>query len=217
VELSQEHPISVTEEHCKRFIEIFDASKTGVLSKKEFADFVKFIFMMRWAEQVETEAIEGELRVHGMLDMVRQDKKAVGRLSVNPMLPPWMLEQFADPSFQAQCEAHFDKLDRNKDGSLCAAEIVPVIVELSQEHPIAITEEHCKHFIEIFDASKTGVLSKSEFADFVKFIFMMQWAEQAEFENQALEGELRIHGMLDMVRQDKKAVGSVSVNPMHPP
>ena len=92
---------------------------------------MKFIFMMRWAEQAElkNEILEGENRIHGMLDMAHQD---------------------------------------------------PVIVELSQEHPIAVMEEHCKRFIEIFAASKTGKLSKKEFADFVKFIFMMQWAEHCK-------------------------------------
>ena len=70
------------------------------------------------------------------------------------------MEQIADPAGQKDCEAHFDVLDYNQDGSLCAAEVHLVIVELSQEHPIAATEEHCKHFIEIFDASKTGKLSK---------------------------------------------------------
>ena len=37
--------------------------------------------------KLEKEALEDENRIHGMLDTVRRDKKAVGRMSVIPMLP----------------------------------------------------------------------------------------------------------------------------------
>jgi len=172
IELSQQHPIAVTYDHCKRLIAMFDQSGNGLMAKEEFTEFVKFVWFMRWLEsqRQEEEAIQQEIEIHEMLDMVQKDRSAVGRLSSNPVVPSYLQETFDDPGFKLSCMAKFDTLDINNDGYLEAKEVVPIVIELSAQNPNAVTLDHCLRLVDIFDTARNGVLNRDEFFDFVKFV-----------------------------------------------
>lgn len=76
------------------------------------------------------------------------------------------------------CIEKFEAIDQDKSGQLESQELYPVILELAEEHPLAIGEEHCERLLEIFDKDGNGVLEMHEFIDFVKFIFTMSYLEQ---------------------------------------
>jgi len=78
------------------------------------------------------------------------------------------------------CNKQFDELDRDGNGVLTADELVPVIVEMCQEHPLDITMEHCQHLLEIFDEDKSGTIEKNEFLEFVRFIVVVTWLQEQE-------------------------------------
>eukprot|EP00746_Dinoflagellata_sp_MGD_P158374 gnl/MRDRNA2_/MRDRNA2_86455_c0_seq5.p1 gnl/MRDRNA2_/MRDRNA2_86455_c0~~gnl/MRDRNA2_/MRDRNA2_86455_c0_seq5.p1 ORF type:complete len:1290 (+),score=317.82 gnl/MRDRNA2_/MRDRNA2_86455_c0_seq5:478-3870(+) len=209
LELSQQHEISVTFEHCKRLIELFDQSGSGVMDRDAFLEFVKFVWFMRWLESQESQSaeeqiIEEELAIHDMLDMVQKDRSAVGRLSSNPVVPSYLQEMFDDPQFKLSCMAKFDALDVNRDESLEAKELVPVVVELSAGNEYAVTIEHCLRLVDIFDTARNGVLSRAEFYEFVKFVWFISWLESQSTMAAADEGEIRVHDMLDIMQSDHK-------------
>jgi len=53
-----------------------------------------------------------------------------------------------------------------------------VVLELTQEHPLSVTLDHCKKIMEIFDADKNGHLNRDEFVLFVKFLLTISFLEQ---------------------------------------
>merc|ERR1719230_1308749 len=112
---------------------------------------------MRWLESQEQDAApldEGEVQIHEMLDMMHRDrkevKKQIGRLSASPVVPEWIQQTFADEGFVRMCHEKFDALDLDRNGVLTPLEVFPVIEELSQQHPMAITYDHCIRFVDMF-------------------------------------------------------------------
>merc|ERR1719352_1733866 len=193
---------------------------------------------MRWLESQEEAAAvpepapvdDGITRIDEMLDMMHNDrqelKKQVGRLSCSPVVPDFIQKMFQDEAFTNMCLEKFDLLDVDRNGVLAPHEVFPVILELSLEQPVSITYEHCARFVDMFDQDKNGVLSKSEFVDFVKFVWFMRWLESQEEQAVAPEpapvddGITRIDQMLDMMHNDrqeiKNQVGRLSCSPVVP-
>jgi Ca2+-binding EF-hand superfamily protein len=245
-ELSLEKPVAVTAEHCVRFVEMFDQAGTGVLSRSEFSDFIKFVWFMRWLESQaeapmaeESELVpedEAAVRIDDMLDMMHNDrkelKKQVGRLSCSPVVPDFIQKTFQDEEFIASVLQKFDVLDVDRNGFLSPSEVFPVIVELSMEQPMSITYDHCTRFVEMFDQDKKGVLSKGEFCDFVKFVWFMRWLESQDEQSlevigaeqaaaaQADEDSQVLNYMLEMLHSDhkelKRQFGKLSSSPSVP-
>lgn len=188
LELSGGHPMSVTIDHCKRLIKMFDEEKKGVLSRTEFADFVKFIWLQLWAEQqrlqqmMELDSLEAEWRITNLLDMWHHNmiglKGKWGTVCNSPDVPAWLKETLMDSSMTEMCEKQFDEYDVDRNGVLTANELLPVIVELCQEHPVDITQDHCQTLLEIFDEDKSGTIERGEFLEFVRFIVVVSWLQE---------------------------------------
>merc|ERR1719265_713878 len=163
-----------------KLLETFDDSKSGNLTRDEFFEFVKFIYLMQYldtranAMSEEMAIIEGELRVDDLLDMMQMDRtqvrKQFGRASLCPDIPVELQEFMGSDEFKKKCEDRFDALDANKDGTLSADELYPVLIEISQESPMSITFEHCVRFMEMFDDSKSGNMTRTDFFEFAKFM-----------------------------------------------
>lgn len=227
-------PVSVTYDHCSYFIEVFDQDKKGLLSKSEFCDFVKFVWVKRWLESqkqqtagtVASETVptdNGIARIDQLLDVMYNDyqelmKKQIGRLSSDAVEPEFIRKAFQDESFIAFCLAKFDLLDVDGKGVLAPSDVFPIIVELSSEQPVSITSDHCGNFLEMFNPDKTDSLSKSEFCDFVKFVWFMRWLE-AEDQPGAAQGQLTPVDslkVLRLVRSRSNSVSGVSCSPAVP-
>jgi Ca2+-binding EF-hand superfamily protein len=222
-EMTGEHPISVTLDHCQQLMDVVDSNKNGSISKDEFKEFIQFVCLVKWLEGLAQEeaAIAEEVMVaaetmaiDAILDCWRfaqsSLKQHLGSIAQSPDLPDWLRDVFKDPGFIAECERQFDTLDTNKNGTLQPEEVFPVIVELVAGRPVAVSSDHCMKFVEIFDDDKSGGLDRAEFADFVRFVCLMQWleAEDAAQRQQAevAEDELRVHQLLDMMEEDSKAI-----------
>lgn len=190
IELSGGHPLSVTIDHCSRLVKIFDQEKKGVLSRTEFVEFVKFVWLHLWLEEqrlkkmMELDSMEAEWRISNLLDMWHHNtlelKNRWGTVCNSPDVPEWLKHTLQDSTMTEACNKQFDELDRDGNGVLTADELVPVIVEMCQEHPLDITMEHCQHLLEIFDEDKSGTIEKNEFLEFVRFIVVVTWLQEQE-------------------------------------
>eukprot|EP00746_Dinoflagellata_sp_MGD_P162294 gnl/MRDRNA2_/MRDRNA2_89788_c0_seq1.p1 gnl/MRDRNA2_/MRDRNA2_89788_c0~~gnl/MRDRNA2_/MRDRNA2_89788_c0_seq1.p1 ORF type:complete len:1450 (+),score=368.34 gnl/MRDRNA2_/MRDRNA2_89788_c0_seq1:99-4448(+) len=188
LELSGGHPMSVTIDHCRRLLKMFDEDKKGVLSRTEFADFVKFIWLQLWLEQqrlqqmMDLDSLEAEWRITNLLDMWHHNmiglKGKWGTVCNSPDVPAWLKETLQDSSMTEMCHKQFDDLDADGNGVLTANELLPVIVELCQEHPLDITQEHCQMLLDIFDEDKSGTIERGEFLEFVRFIVVVSWLQE---------------------------------------
>jgi len=186
VELSAEHPLSVTIDHCRYLTVIFDEDCNGVISRDEFVQLVRFIFIVQWLQGQERPpppTDEADL-VNQMLDILSSDvaaiKKEYSRIMSSPQTPDWLKETLLTEEFGAECQKYFDMYDVDGNGFLSPDELFPIVQDLSQVHPVNITEEHCKKLIVIFDEAKNGVISRSEFANLVKFVLIIKWLEDTQ-------------------------------------
>lgn len=53
-------------------------------------------------------------------------------------------------------------------------------MELCQEHPLDITQDHCEHLLSIFDEDNSGTIEQDEFLEFVRFIIVVTWLQEQE-------------------------------------
>lgn len=119
---------------------------------------------------------EGQHRVDAMIEMLKQDIRNLEEIA--PLLPDWLNALFVDPGFFAECYDKFATLDMDGSGRIEAEELYPVVLELTQEHPLSVTLEHCRRLMDIFDADRNGHLNRDEFVMFVKFLLTISFLEQ---------------------------------------
>lgn len=120
---------------------------------------------------------EAQQRVEAMIEMLKQDINNIEEIT--PLLPDWLNQVFVDPGFFAECYDKFAMLDSDGSGRIEAEELYPVVMELTQEHPLSVTLDHCRRLMDIFDADRNGVLNRDEFVLFVKFLLTISFLEQS--------------------------------------
>merc|ERR1719199_1729399 len=162
----------ITLDHCIEFSTMFDKNQDGVVSKEEFSDFVKFALVYEQVlnnpELLPADSEKAGERIMDGLRKLKGNKTKVDQIM--DKLPSWLSDMFKSDDFLKQCNDMFDKCDINKNGVLEAKELVPVVMELSQESESAITEEHCTEFIKIFDPTNQ-VITRESAIEFMKFMF----------------------------------------------
>jgi len=195
LEMSGGHPMSVTIDHCRRLTKMFDEEKKGVLSRREFVDLVKFIWLHLWLEEqrlqqmMDCDSLEAEWRIANLLDIWRHNMRGLkdrfGSVCNSPDVPDWLKATLQESAMTEMCHNQFVELDKDKNGVLTADELLPVIVELCQEHPVDITQEHCQTMLDIFDADKSGTIERGEFLEFVRFMVVVTWLQEQDVANMA--------------------------------
>merc|ERR1719379_3255248 len=226
-----EHPLSITMNHCVGFASVFDTNNDGVISRSEFRKFFEFLVVYECLSHdpdllstvLETQGIiEGQFRMAENLQRLKANVEVVDK--IYDLLPDWLQGLVNGEGFADQCATLFDRVDTDGNGALTPDELFPVIAEMVDEHPLSITQSHCVAFANVFDANKDGVISKDEFQTFVKFILCYETleadpdllesvlAEQQAYEDErdAMEdevdqmiGEAEVDDSLKMLRQAK--------------
>merc|ERR1719199_1809429 len=83
----------------------------------------------------------------------------------------------------------FDRCDKDKNGVLTPNELVPVVMELSQESESSITLDHCQAFIDIFNPDMK-VITREKAIEFMKFMFTYEaLLSDPDMLHAALEGK----------------------------
>jgi Ca2+-binding EF-hand superfamily protein len=192
IEICQAHPISLTKEQCLRFVDFYDADGNGVICKTEFIDFVRFVMVMAYLETEDGQAINtfadmsiGEKKVEDLLYKLEHDRNAIHKIV--PLLPEKLFEQLTSDAFVQSAHDRFEVLDTNKNGMLCPQELFPVICEMGEAHPYAVTMQQCERFTKIFDIKGDGVIRKDEFVDFARFMCIMMFLHSDEGKQEFIE------------------------------
>jgi len=167
-------PVKISLQDCVRLVSAFKAP--GQIARNDFPDVFTFVLS---SAVLEAESMQPgpDDRVHDMLTALAEDKTALERMQDE--LPKWIQQTFSDPEFIDVCSREFDRLDADSNGYLSPAELVPVIVELSNEHPVNITREHCRRLCDLYDRDGKGVVTRGEYVQLVKFVMVMGWLQEA--------------------------------------
>jgi len=203
--LSAAHHYALTEEHCQRFVDIFDTERNGVITKTEFTSLTRFMMVMAFMEtsadhnEVQDEALaqskrdrmvnarveESQQAVEELLRMLRADRQAVHK--VVPMLPKDVYEALTSDRFVLDCHEQFQRLDQEKKGTLKPEDLFPIIMEMSEAQPCSVSAEQCARFTDIFDLDGNGVLQKDEFLDLTRFLCIMSYLHTPEGQEAAAD------------------------------
>mmetsp|Transcript_98061 Transcript_98061/g.211448 ORF Transcript_98061/g.211448 Transcript_98061/m.211448 type:complete len:1157 (-) Transcript_98061:40-3510(-) len=223
-EMTRAHKLSFTEDHCRHFIDIFDAERTGTISEADFVNFSRFMIIMAFMET--DEGIEVEIdaevakqvsdersSVETLLEMLEADRNGVKK--VIPLLPKHIYDSMVSDEFVTDCNDRFEALDQDRTGVIEHWELLPVVVELSKASPCVVTEDQCRRFTAIFDLHGDGVLRRDEFLDFTRFICIMSYLHTDEGRDEAagalliLQESKKIEELLEILEEDKNDLSKV--------
>jgi len=172
-----------------------------VISRDEFVKLVRFIFMVQWLKEQprppppppqDSSAIVDHL-LQTLQENVAAIKQQYSAIIASPDTPDWLKQLLQSEEFEVECAQYFDKFDTDGNGVLSPDELFPIVQEVSEVHPVNITEEHCNKMALIFDEDKNGVISRSEFSNLVRFIIIIEWLQEKEV--QKAESLQRSHGV----------------------
>mmetsp|Transcript_118413 Transcript_118413/g.334719 ORF Transcript_118413/g.334719 Transcript_118413/m.334719 type:complete len:1122 (+) Transcript_118413:32-3397(+) len=186
VDLTSVYPCVITEEHSKRFTNIFDIYGDGVLRPDEFLDFLRFLMIMGYLQSEEGKAMSKEAltiiqdskRVEDLLQMLHCDRRQIQ--VVLPYLPAELCDELLSDRFVMQCLETFVTLDKDNNGKLTPAELHPLIVHMAGTHALALSNDQCARFTAIFDEAGDGVIHKTEFVNFCRFHMIMCYLSSQE-------------------------------------
>eukprot|EP00439_Symbiodinium_sp_Y106_P068838 s1218_g11.t1 len=184
-DLTQAHAFVLTEEHCKKFVDLFDIDRNGIIAKHEFVNFVRYMMIMAFMEtpegqQAKQEVDKSSRAVDRLLHQLQRDRDAI--VKVMPLLPEAVYSELV-----TQFSDQFKALDKDGSGVLEPAELFDIIVSLSSSQPFAVTQQQCEAFTSIFDLHGDGVLRHDEFLDFARFLCIMSYLHSSDGEAAAAE------------------------------
>merc|ERR1719379_1765120 len=117
-EMANEHPLSITMEHCRGFAGVFDANKDGVISRSEFRRFFEFFIVFETLSSdpqlledilVAQGIIEGQFRMNENLKLFKDNVETVDMIF--HLLPDWIKAFVQNEGFEEYCNKEFDKVD----------------------------------------------------------------------------------------------------------
>jgi len=92
--------------------------------------------------ELEAEIEFAQMELDEILEMVRRDVSIVKKIEARA--PPEVQEFLRSAAFWNDVQDRYTRLDVDKSGTIDANELYPIIVELTDSEPWAVTEEHCK-------------------------------------------------------------------------
>lgn len=217
---ARDEAIPLTGEQCRRFVSLFDLDGTGVITKREYVNLVRFLLIMSFLETEEGQEVAdnaeialGQERVEGVLAMLEHDRKAFPKAL--PLLPEDIFQHLSSDEFILQCRERFAELDKDHSGSLDPSELFPVVVELSAAHPFSVDLSQCARFAAIFDVKGDGVICLEEFVDFARFLSIMSFLHSQEGRERTASGlrvmadSKKIEELLVMLNRDHRHMHKV--------
>jgi Ca2+-binding EF-hand superfamily protein len=189
VELTDSEPWAVTEEHCKKFLRIFDSDGDGTISLSEFSNLLRFCVLMTTVEgSTKEEEDEGvamvtfaKNQVDEVIKCVEHDVSRIAQFEAQ--CPQTVRDFLGSDEFWQEVNSRYEELDVDKNGVVDPEELFPVVIELTNSEPWAVTDSHCRKFSHIFDEDRDGLINMNEFAKLVRFCVIMSSLDEAQFDD----------------------------------
>ena len=77
----------------------------------------------------------------------------------------------------------YKELDVDQNGVVDPEELFPVVIELTNSEPWAVTDAHCRKFAHIFDEDGDGRIDLTEFEKLVRFCVIMSALDEVDFDD----------------------------------
>eukprot|EP00929_Paragymnodinium_shiwhaense_P058771 TRINITY_DN29447_c0_g1_i1.p1 TRINITY_DN29447_c0_g1~~TRINITY_DN29447_c0_g1_i1.p1 ORF type:complete len:1085 (-),score=358.65 TRINITY_DN29447_c0_g1_i1:301-3555(-) len=220
-QLSAGYPFSVDADTARIYFGYFDQSGSGIITKQKFVRFAKYCIVLSFVafqrdneEMMMQEVLMGKEKVDLLLASIKQN---IDRLDdIIPTLPDGLKQDLLGQGFTDRCMADFATLDEDGSGNLEEAELVPLLMLLSEAHQLSLTEKHAKDFLGMFDSERNGVITKAEYVNLARFMLIMSYVNteagltSSAFPLQNAEGsDASVEEFLKMIEQDRQVVAKV--------
>eukprot|EP00927_Polykrikos_kofoidii_P065110 TRINITY_DN60901_c0_g1_i1.p1 TRINITY_DN60901_c0_g1~~TRINITY_DN60901_c0_g1_i1.p1 ORF type:complete len:1083 (-),score=182.58 TRINITY_DN60901_c0_g1_i1:343-3591(-) len=220
MQMSEVHHFSMTDDHARQFVDIFDSERNGVITRSEYVNFARFLLIMAYLEtdegkltQQNVEKARDGTTIEEFLKMMEQDRGSVRKIT--SLLPSHVYDYITGDEFVKKCHERFVQLDTEKVGVLKPRDLIPLVVELTQTAPVSVTEDQCRRFTAIFDVYGDGVLRPDEFLDFARFLTIISYLHSDEGKklsaeaNRILGDSKKIDELLRMLKSDRRQIQKV--------
>lgn len=219
IQICEPHPFGATEAQCKEFSKFFDVDQSGVLSLHNFVLFARYVMVMSYLnyaqehqEMMLAEMVIGKARIDELLAALREHTTNIDEIV--PFLPQHLVEDVLSQAFEERCLQEFRALDGDSSGMLDEFELIPLILNLAAAHRCALTMEHARRFVELFDPDHKGALTRREYVEFARFMLIMAYLNTEEGQDCSKhairEAECgRFEDLLQMLREDRRAIHKV--------
>jgi Ca2+-binding EF-hand superfamily protein len=107
-----------------------------------------------------------------VIQTMREHKKEVEGLQEMHALDDWVQNVISSAEFEAVAQDRFELCDATKRGALTVEEIAPVLEEITAGLPFEMRKQHVNEFLDLFDMDQNGMISRDEFLNFAKVIFV---------------------------------------------
>jgi Ca2+-binding EF-hand superfamily protein len=179
-QLCTEHPIHLDMSRYTEFFRDFDKNKTGCVQRPDVVEFAKFIVVMAYLRCCWEwhDVKHSRKHIEELLSFLKSHAEKID--DIIPYLPIDLKEELLSPEYERNCLEEFRVLDKAKTGVLEPKEVVPLIIQMSSAHRMALTEAHILEFVNVFDTKKNGVITPSEYVDFSRFMMILAYLETEE-------------------------------------
>jgi len=223
VELAKALLFDLDIEKCKNFATIFDKDKKGVISMEQFVNLAQFSMVLTYLisakdnnDALSVDVVMGKEKIDRLLKQLKGGTEELDVLIT--FLPQGFKDALWSEGFQDQCLKSFTELDTDSSGYLDPAQCIPLILEMTDSHQLSLSQSHVLRFVDIFDVERNGVITKSEFLSFARFIMIMAFLDTPEgkvvlegMDEQVTiaEGESRVEDLLKLLEADRMVVHKV--------
>eukprot|EP00928_Gymnodinium_smaydae_P048908 TRINITY_DN3276_c0_g1_i2.p1 TRINITY_DN3276_c0_g1~~TRINITY_DN3276_c0_g1_i2.p1 ORF type:complete len:1663 (+),score=442.61 TRINITY_DN3276_c0_g1_i2:141-5129(+) len=210
--MSDARHFSLSVDHAREFVKIFDDDQNGVISTSEYTDLCRFVLIMAYLETAEGKLVEsnmdvarGQKQIEDLLVKLESDRNLMGKIL--GVLPQELFVFLTSEHFVGKCHATFNALDKDKSKSLEPAELLPIVADLSKTQVFVVTEEQCARFLSLFDTDGNGVFDEDEFLEFSQFMVVTSYLQSEEGREacseawKVIEDSKRVEDLLPLVKQ----------------
>jgi Ca2+-binding EF-hand superfamily protein len=106
-----------------------------------------------------------------VIQTMREHKKQVDEIGFD-LLDDWVRQVINGAQFAAVANERFDECDSTGRGFLTPAELQPLLEEIAKGLPFEMHQNHVEEFLSVFDLDQNGLISREEFLNFTKVIFV---------------------------------------------
>lgn len=170
---------AITDDQVKRFGELGGGL---TVTAEEFSTRARYIILMVYLELIKdqqdtllADILLGEEKVAQLLQLL---KDGAGRISeLISFLPEEFTDELSSDEFKELCIREFNELDKDKSGALEPAELMPLLQNLTEAKRLALSQEHCRRFLSIFDQDHDGTITIKEFLNYAQFMMVIAYFE----------------------------------------
>jgi Ca2+-binding EF-hand superfamily protein len=214
--LCADYPVKLDEQSYKEYMSKYDKEKRGTVSIGKAVELARYVvalgYLCACRDWHDRSVKNSRERIEELLYFLKAHKDQIA--DIIPFLPGELKDELVSPEFAENCKEEFKRVDKDGSGVLEPKELIPLILQLSEAHQLALDYDHVLEFVALFDTLKNGVLTLTEFIEFAGFMVIVGYLESADGRvvqevSEIYKGPRQVDDLLLVLQQDRKTIHKV--------